>query len=54
MGTTRAKFPERRRDRREAAEKRAQERAKRSNEQQIELVKTRRGESRREIARLSK
>lgn len=53
MGTTRAKFPERRRDRREAAEKRQTERAKRSNTEQIALLKTRRGESKREVARLS-
>lgn len=49
---TRDKFPERRRARREAAEKQRLERAKRSTAEQLELIKNRRGESRREVARL--
>lgn len=50
--TTRANFRERRQKRREEAEKRRVVREKRSDAEQLALVRTRPGESKREVARL--
>lgn len=50
---TRKNFRERRQTRREEAEKRAVARQARSNQDQLELIKTRPGTSAREVAKLS-